>query len=512
MAMPKNFLPAVIAALYLLLAVTSVQYDDITFDESAHLRYGVQMLKWHPDRYVNGKDEFRSTMPVTALNALPRAAEQILHPGTRKSDWGAGDIRMGRYISILFGLILLWYCYRFAAGLTNAATGCLIMLLVAVDPNVLAHARLVTTDVYGTTAFIATLYHLWRWLAKKDSVHFYYWCIAIAVAQCCKANNILLYFICLLPIIIYQVPAGSSRFLRRGAGRLLVFGVIQIAIINAAWLFSSPWYMFSEYHFKSEFFRSLQSGWRLHIPLPFPKAFTDTYDLVQYERESFDGTAQNYLLGELRYKRGFWNYYLVCYSLKTPLATLLISLSGIAYSLFRRSVRRTALLFGWWPCVLLLVFLSMSSVQNGYRYLLPLTCTCLIFSGFFIDAALRRFRYATLAVCLLIPVATAIYNFHSYISYTNLLIPETKAYLYFADSNLNWGQRTAQVKTFLNEHPGYIFQPDTPVSGHIVVDINYLTGTLQPAQFKWLREHYTPVAVFEHCYLIYDVPKDTTRP
>ncbi len=399
------YIPALIAVVYLSLAIASVQYDDVTYDESPHLRYGIQILKGNTDRNADTEKRFRSTMPVTALNALPRAAEQVLHPGTNKTDWGVADIKNGRYITILFTLLLLLYCFRFSAALSSDGIGCMVMLIIAVDPNILAHSRLVTTDIYSTSSFIATLFHLWKWLAKKESRHFYYWCIAIAIAQCCKPNNILLYAISLLPR--YSMPFGQqlrAPFLRILTG-VLVFVLLQIIIINALFLFAGSWNSLGQLPLKSDFFRAFREQWIAKIPLPLPKAYISSFDLVQYERETFDGAPLNYLLGELRYKKGFAGYYLVCYMLKTPLVTIALTLAGILYSCIIKRVRKEALLFGYGPCLLMFLFLSTSSIQNGYRYLLPLACLSVIFSASFLLEAVRRAPLLSLACFSFIPVA-----------------------------------------------------------------------------------------------------------
>jgi Dolichyl-phosphate-mannose-protein mannosyltransferase len=500
------YIPCIIAAIYLVLAITSVQYDDITFDESPHLRYGIQIIKGRTDRTIAGEERFGSTMPVSALNAVPRGIEQVMHPGIKKSDWGTADIKNGRYITILITLILLLYCFRFAASLTDDIAGCIVMFLIACDPNILAHSRLVTTDIYGTITFVATMYHLWKWLARKEGRHFYYWCIAIAIAQCCKPNNILLYPICLLPAIIYYIQKQPS--LQSVVPKLFVFVCVQIIIINAFFLFSGPWGVaLGDLPFKSIFFKNLQTRWVSKIPLPFPRAYIDTFDLVQYERETFKGTALNYLMGELRYKKGFWNYYLVCYALKTPLLSIAASLLGIGACFVKKS-GKAGFIFCYWPCLLLLVFLSISSIQNGYRYLLPVNCLLLIFSGYFFLEALKIFP-ALSALCFsFLAVLTAINAFPNYLSYTNLLAGDKRmVYRFFADSNINWGQRQVFLQQFLLEHPGYVFEPPVPITGMIVVDVNKIAGIQEPAKFKWLRENYTPVATIESCYLVYDIKK-----
>jgi len=500
------YIPVLIAAVYLVLAVVSVQHDDITFDESAHLLYGIQIIKGNPDRSFN-EERFRSTMPVSALNALPRAVEQLLQPGTKKNDWGKDDIKSGRYITILLTLVLLLYCFRFSASLTSAKVGCVIMSFIAFDPNVLAHSRLVTTDIYAAIGFIATIYHLWKWLATKESRHFYFWCIAIAVAQCCKPNNVLLYPISLIPVIFYSVKNRSILILKEIVTRILVFALIQIVIINGCFLFSGPWGLsLVQLHFRSDFFTSLQASWVAKIPIPFSKAYIDSFDLVQYERETFDGTALNYLAGELRYKKGFWNYYLICYALKTPLISILLTVAGIIYSLVIRKIRILSLIFCCWPCVFVFVFLSNSSIQNGYRYLIPVTCLSLIFTSWLLEAALKKISKILLLYFSFIPLLTAIMAFPNYIAYSNMLVADKKmAYRFLADSNFNWGQRRSAMQFFLIEHPDYIFEPSVPVTGMIIVDLNNLTGIKTPEKFRWLRENYVPVATIDDCYLIYNV-------
>lgn len=499
------YAPVLIAVIYIGLAVVSVQYDDITYDESAHLRYGVQILKGNTSRETDPQ-RFRSTMPISAFNALPRAVEQLIHRGTKKTDWGAADVKNGRYITIFATLVLLLYCFLFSASLTSPPVATIVMALVAFDPNVLAHARLVTTDVYATIGFIATLYHCWKWLEKKENNHFYYWCIVIAIAQCCKANNILLYPICFLIILVTALQNSGFFSLRRFLPKLIIFVAVQLLIINACFLFSGPWgCSLSQLPLSSNFFKSYQTGWLSKIPIPFSKTYITSFDLIQYERETFDGTAWNYLLGALRYKKGFWNYYLVCYVLKTPLLSILLTASGITYLFITKKI--VGMLFGWWPGVVVFIFLSMSSIQNGYRYLLPVNCLFLVFSSFFLTYMAKKTVLLPLLL-LLGSLATAIAGFPNYLVYTNVLVRDKKmAYRFLADSNFNWGQRKSYLDAYMRTHPGYIFEPDGPVTGMIVVDVNNLTGITEPEKFKWLREKYTPVATVQGCYLVYNITR-----
>lgn len=480
-----------------MLAVISVQSDDITVDEPDHLQYGARILRLKSDRYVEGRD-FNTTMPVTALNALQRAVEQVLHPGLQKSDWGESDTRHGRYITILVSLALLIFIFLFAKAIAGFWAGCWAMFLAALDPNLLAHGRLVTTDIYFTLSFVMSFYHLYEWLVNKKGKHFYWWCIVIAIAQCCKVNNILLYPLCIAAIFAW-------KGFRPDWKRILIFIGVQLFIINLAFLFYRVGLPLSEYSFRSSFFQQLQQGFLGNIPLPFPKSYIDTFDLVQYERESFDGIPMNYLLGELRYKRGFISYYFVCWALKTPLLTQLLLLGATSFCLSHRLYRKRFLFFFLLPALVVLIFLSSSSVQSGYRYLLPLLGLAFVFIGMVIPALTAK--QAALAKPLLIgiPLLVVIFALPNFIAYTNEFITNKKnAWRYFADSNLNWGQRQEQIKKYLEANPDIIFEPKQPVNGKILVSINKLVGAKDPGEYAWLRNGHEPEAVIEGCYLLYN--------
>lgn len=497
----RSVIPFLIALLYLLIAIPQVLSDDITYDEQDHLNYGISMLKRNSSRQQAGAD-FNTTMPVTALNALPRAAEQLLNPQLERRDGGMQDTRSGRFVTISITLLLIGYAYLFASGIAGRFAGYWAMLLMALDPNILAHSHLVTTDLYSSLAFVATLYHLYQWRVHNQHRHFYYWCIAIALAQCCKINNILLYPVSIGIMIAYR----RALPWKKTVSQLLYFVAIQILVINVCFLFYHTGMALHDYSLKSNFFRQIQGSWLGAIPLPLPQSFVDTYDLTQFERESFTGTASNYLLGELRYQKGFWNYYFVCWAVKTPLLTQILIVATITTAFLRKQYRKLSLVFFIVPSALILLLLSSSAVQGGYRYLLPVLCVALIASAVLMSTLLKKLpRYSAIGCCLIlaIPVFMSFSNFLSYSS--EWLWPKKNTYRYLADSNFNWGQRQKKILAILAQHPDYIFEPKEPVKGKIVVDINKLTGIIATGQFDWLRINFKPVELIEGCYLLYEV-------
>ena len=59
---------------------------------------------------------------------------------------------------------------------------------------------------------------------------------------------------------------------------------------------------------------------------------------------------------------------------------------------------------------------------------------------------------------------------------------------------------------FLARNPDYVFEPEGPVAGVVVVGANALTGVLSgPETFRWLRESFEPADHLNYTYLIYEL-------
>jgi len=103
----------------MVIAALSTRTQSLTYDESSHLRYGMQILDRNSDRFDDSK------MPVSALNALPVAVALRLWPERLDGTWQPE--RIGRIATILFsgavGLVLFFWSrewYGPAAGVAAA--------------------------------------------------------------------------------------------------------------------------------------------------------------------------------------------------------------------------------------------------------------------------------------------------------------------------------------------------------------------------------------------------------
>ena len=118
-------------------------------------------------------------------------------------------------------------------------------------------------------------------------------------------------------------------------------------------------------------------------------------------------------------------------------------------------------------------------------------------------------RYAALILVAWAAISALSYYPH-FISYFNEFVPDRKlAYRHLADSNLDWRGNEWYLAEYIRRHPGVIVDPRKPQAGRIVVPVNALVGVNRsPEEYRWLREHFTPVDQIAYSFLVYDVPKE----
>ncbi|HSL82991.1 MAG TPA: glycosyltransferase family 39 protein, partial [Thermoanaerobaculia bacterium] len=152
---------ALLVALFLLEAL-SVRDKTLTYDAPEHLRYGRQILHGDATRFDDSK------MPVSAWNALPGRIAEELEPGPLRRFLAADGT--ARYPTMLASVLLAWLVFRWSRELYGVAAGFLSLVLHVLDPNLLAHSRLVTTDLYAALTITLSLYTFWRFLRACEKL------------------------------------------------------------------------------------------------------------------------------------------------------------------------------------------------------------------------------------------------------------------------------------------------------------------------------------------------------
>ncbi|MGH2625875.1 MAG: ArnT family glycosyltransferase, partial [Anaerolineales bacterium] len=320
---------AVLLLGHLALAAASARLMSLTYDEPNHLRYGEQILVGDSDRFDDSK------MPFSALNAGVVRLGRALLPSLFQGTWQPE--RIGRLATILFSTFIASVIWLWATAWYGRLAGLAALFLYALEPNTLAHAGLITTDVYAA-GMIALSVLSFRWFLANPTLGRAAGCgLIVGLAQLAKYTSVFVYLI----LFILGMVHLSRRPIRLSFPRARTWALLAAAfllanllVINAGFLFRRSFVPFGQYRFRSDLFRTLQSSLPtlngLPVPLPYP--YFEGLDWVRQRDQSGKGYGSRYLFGEARDDRGFAGYYVFAYLFKVPLPGILaLSLALIGY-------------------------------------------------------------------------------------------------------------------------------------------------------------------------------------
>ena len=506
--------------IFFLINIGSIHHKSFTTDEAKHYRYGVNILNLDSDRFDDSK------MPFSALNALPAklapiVPEGIIHRYLQKE-------LFGRVVTILFSVGIAYLVFQWSRSLYGVIPGFLALSLYVFDPNIIAHSRLITTDIYATGMVTLTIYTFWLFSKNRNWKYATLSAVTLGLSQLAKYTCIYLYPILAL-IVLVRDYRQWTEIIREGYWRqawqkikpgivyVLFFLVISVLIINVGFLFNKTFTPLEDYTFRSKLFQTVQSKMAAvgFLPVPTPYPFLEGLDWVQARERSGAGYGRLYMMGELRRGENFKGYYIFASLLKMPIAAQIIVLLSIAAYLIKREYHdfyeNEVFLF----VPLLFFFLYFNFIfraQIGIRFYLVIFPLLYVFCGSLVRdwkvfKPVAKYALGFLLAYLIVSVLAAYPN---YIPYFNELVWDQKdAYKYLADSNLDWEQAEWIRDQYLNEHPEIIKEPSGPTLGKIIVSPNYLVGIVgEKDRYLWLRENFEPVDIVADVYLIYQITEE----
>jgi 4-amino-4-deoxy-L-arabinose transferase-like glycosyltransferase len=379
--------------------------------------------------------------------------------------------------------------FVFARDLFGPRAALFAVALFALEPTILAHARIVQTDMPAAFGFLLSAFALHRYLRAPN------WKLACGVgaaagvAMLGKYSMIIVGPILFLVFIVllWQQPRRRAT-LRTHA---MVAGLALLLTVNAGYFFhhrpltqtDSQWIVTS---FPSSSTTVLSSVRALRFVLPTDFVMGVFWQLHHSRKGHPAG-----LLG-MYSQRGWWYYFPVAFALKTTIPFLLLSLSSLAWGLYRVvSKRDSRLLIMLVPFALYTAFIMASPIDIGIRYYLPAFSFLIILAGGLLDALLqkRTSRRTRLAGASVVVVAfswmclEAWRAYPNYMPYMNQFASSRPHWWYLSDSNVEWGDDVKELATYLRAR-GETRVRTLLLAGYITLDlygVNYLSA-LTPSE------------------------------
>lgn len=254
---------------------------------------------------------------------------------------------IARWACIPFSWLGAIICYFWARDLYGRPAGIVAATFWCFEPNILAHASLITPDAGATALGLAACYTFWRWLKNPTWGQAALTGVVLGLAELAKTTLILFYPIWPLMWLIYRWPDRCfmhGRYWFREAGMLALRMAIGIYILNLGYVFEGSFTQLKDFHFVSDLFTGetgvesanpksefqnpklinrFANTWLGYLPVTFPKNYLLGIDLQQKDFEHYG--RPSYLRGEWR-DHGWWYYYLYACAIKVPLALWLLAL------------------------------------------------------------------------------------------------------------------------------------------------------------------------------------------
>ncbi|HBC87343.1 MAG TPA: hypothetical protein DCZ94_10345 [Lentisphaeria bacterium] len=490
-------LVAMLLLCHFFLAFTSLVQESPTFDETVHVTGG--FCFWKMDDYrINPENgnfpqrwaaipllfDNKINMPVFTKNPSLEANEWLtaydflFKKGNSPDRLFVLSRSMMVLLSLLLGLIV--YCWsKKYFGIEGAA---LSLLLYVFCPTILAHSRLVTSDIAATLCFIGSAWTIWYMLEKITLPRVLLaslWLSFLFLAKMSAFLIIPMYLIMIAvrlkmnPDLEVEIPGRAMKLVKQSE-QLVAFlaaGLVNaLIIVFFIWMsFGFRYSMLNDDAIKPEI---MEDNWQSVLKdtgLPgklvdfarqkrlLPEAYLFGFQFVLKKSE----VRYTYLNGEQSLK-GWWYFFPYACLVKTPLPVLGILTLLMIFSLrkLRKLPKDDAMvkLYPFTPLIVLalvyLVFAIASSINIGHRHVLVLYPVAYIFAG----ACWLLFRRSamslkiTLVFCFLWIIVESFSIWPHYLAYFNQLAggPQN-GYRHLVDSSLDWGQDLKGLGKWLKE-------------------------------------------------------------
>ncbi|MBI1388391.1 MAG: phospholipid carrier-dependent glycosyltransferase [bacterium] len=403
----------------------------------------------------------------------------------------------------LAALIFIW-----ARELYGDAGGLLSLGLYCLSPNLLAHARLATLDLGLCFFTVLALYAAYRYRLKPSLQRAALTGLALGLALGSKATALLLVPVVFLWMLRPAAESGNDSLALRTRWLNAAAALGVAAVLLRLMYFGQPFYYIDT--LKNVFYKSLHTG-EAGVEIPGMPHLNYAF----------------YLLGEYSTSGWPW-YYLAAMLFKTPLAAF-AALAAILLAGRRRWIDSAdGLIVGTFA--LILIASAFNRVNIGLRHILPVYALLYLVLGRAADLWRGRGLKAFCVALALWFIAASAFIYPDYLSYFNELAGGPGGgRLILDDSNLDWGQDLARVKSLAERHPGetvyiatnWMFDPAaygfsaerlrdeqiaSPPRGLVAVGEHWLIrhriNRRSPDYFDWL-EKYEPIGEIGHSILVY---------
>jgi len=564
---------ALIAA-FLLQIFFASRIKSPVFDEPAHIAAGLSYVETgeftaNPQHPPLLKEMSGLSLWLAGVRWPDSAESRALIQGSKpQMEWPVGNAIIAangpdkvmfwsRLPFILLAGLLGIMLYAWGREMVGPAAALGALFLYALDPTVLAHSYLVTTDA-GLAAFtVLFLWARWSYVRHPGWKRLLLCGLALGAVLGTKFSAVVLLPVgaaLLLAAVRWlpepgmigpnmPVPGGGKKG-KKGratraerapepaprrpwqlwkfavaAGAFVAMCLVAAVVIQALYFFSSDPFLY----------------------------------VAGMQRVNADHSKEYLTFMAGRLEPRFLSYFAVAYLLKEPVAGILLAALGLFVLVRSKTIAVLKKLFLLLPPAVLFAGYTLAADGAGIRYIVPCLPFAFLAGGVGLEALVRNRslggRWVAAALCAwIVGAAAGIYPDNlSYFNETACLLQEPGQIgldggtrcgpLWLDESNVDWGQGLKQLKAWTDQHSGGrtihlgyhgsfppegygvteqpIGMPDLAAnrapglyvfSAHLVARVPALAEKLGSDAGQWLRRT-PPTAIVGHSLYVYDIPQ-----
>lgn len=536
--------------------LTVIFRKNITIDEATHIPAGYYHLVDGNFRFNNEHPPLIKMFAAVPLLFIQPAAPPLPEAGPAKSHreyaanatwsfWGANTGHFetisfwSRVPMIVIALALGALIFIYTRQLFGPRAAVFAVALFSLEPTVLAHGRVVQTDVPVALAYLLFFFALHAYASVPTMRRALRLGLASGLALVTKFSMIVI-----APILVSAFALVWIASPRRGQRRTqlasqAIFALfVAVLVVNAAYYFHSRPLYAAEVEFISEntpsHFNEVMFSLRTFSKVVPTDFLYGTYRVLVLNRKGHPAS----LLG-MYSEHGWWYYFPIAFALKTTLPFLLLCVAALLWSGWRLFGKREKYILVLIIPLGIYAALSMTSRINfGIRHFLPAFPFLFILGGAFLDHLLRLQRARRMATAVVVlslcwMCAETVRAYPHYMSYMNQLTWQHPRWYYLSDSNIEWGDDVRALAEYLRARDetkvrarllggrGILDQygveyddllpssPDVPLpeTRYVAIGASFLSGTFVPFEgarnlFAEYRQR-APEAVFGNSIYLY---------
>jgi len=456
-----NALLVLVLGQMLVLMLLSSAGDTLTYDEPAHIAaaaayVGEGDVTWNWEHPPLTKVLAGISMRLGGLDPPRDTPEHEAHDdfgwGRQVVDSDPSRVRfLARLplmlLTVAFGLVV----HAFASDLWGRRGGLLATAVYAVTPDVVAHGKLVTTDVAVSGFLLTTSWALWRARRGGSPGYLVVSGLAMGLALATKFTALVFVpvFLALFALVTWRLLAerlaDARQVLTQALAATVLAGAGALVVLWAVYLVIDPTQS-SERPVPPAAFHATGPFAALADLMPVPSAYRTG---LRFAIGAEEGRLA-FLFGEL-YRGGRASFYPLGLLVKTPLGALALWAAGAAVAARRR--RRDVALFVVAPAAVWLAMAMTSQLNIGVRHVMPVVVFSSVLAGGAVAAGVGR-TAQRLALAALVAAAASSWIAHpNQLSYSNELFGGVAGtHRYLSDSSVDWGQDLDRLGRWLRDH------------------------------------------------------------